>query len=645
MDNNSSPTLISYIRKSATTLVTVMFGLQLLRVLLPSLVAYLRESVGVGSLDLAPIAFGIFGLSFLAGPLWRFTGPRTALWISAGGIAVIRIAEQLSTSAQLDYYLSAVGVALFLIYIPIGLALVRDKGKAGSFQFGLAFMLGLAADTAIHIGAGTLDLSWQTGIVPVLVVLALAMVLLDSVRTSVSEISAGNHSEGHWSGTSALFVLGTWILLQMLVFQNVARVSSLTGWGTPAAGALILFGNALGLAAAIRLAHSSLNAMIIALGSGLVLTLAMLSPDSSGVSAALQLTGGQILSFILAAILFAGFGRGNNTHGIARSAIANGFGNIIFVLLTFMYYVSIDISLGFRAQMLLPVGAILITIGALIAARGNSPATQGVPNYKSATFAGALLIIPLVLSFMWITPASITPSASNNSIRVMSYNVHNGANTDGRIDLEAIAQVIEDSGADVIGFQEIARGWLIWGSPDMLTWLSQRLDMPYFYGPTEGAQWGNAILSRYPIIGAENIPLSPDDLLLRRGFIQADIDVGDGTLTVIVSHFTAVDDQDAERDSQSSQLIDAWRNGAATIIMGDFNARPDENAYAILLNSGLVDISAEIGTQPTYTFKSTNPDHQIDFIFASSDLGYMDFVIPQTIASDHLPLVVTIILR
>ena len=74
------------------------------------------------------------------------------------------------------------------------------------------------------------------------------------------------------------------------------------------------------------------------------------------------------------------------------------------------------------------------------------------------------------------------------------------------------------------------------------------------------------------------------------------------------------------------------------------NARPNDNAITILIDSGIVDISAAIGTQPSYTYYSTNPDHQIDYIFASSDLGFEDFIIPRTTASDHLPLVVTIIL-
>ena len=76
--------------------------------------------------------------------------------------------------------------------------------------------------------------------------------------------------------------------------------------------------------------------------------------------------------------------------------------------------------------------------------------------------------------------------------------------------------------------------------------------------------------------------------------------------------------------------------------MGDFNALPDSEAITLLLGAGLIDISREIGQQPTFTYYSADPDHQIDYIFVTPDLAYSDFMIRSTTASDHLPLAVTI---
>ncbi|NIN36019.1 MAG: endonuclease, partial [Gammaproteobacteria bacterium] len=66
--------------------------------------------------------------------------------------------------------------------------------------------------------------------------------------------------------------------------------------------------------------------------------------------------------------------------------------------------------------------------------------------------------------------------------------------TDGYLGIEAIAQVMEKSEADIIALQEVSRGWVINGRLDMLTWLSQRLHMPYVFGSATGPLWGNAVL-------------------------------------------------------------------------------------------------------------------------------------------------------
>ncbi len=58
-------------------------------------------------------------------------------------------------------------------------------------------------------------------------------------------------------------------------------------------------------------------------------------------------------------------------------------------------------------------------------------------------------------------------------VKVMTYNIHSGYNVDGGQDFEAIARVIEDSGADIIGLQEVSRGRLMDGAVDMTTWLIQ----------------------------------------------------------------------------------------------------------------------------------------------------------------------------
>lgn len=619
---------------------TVTFGLQELRVLFLSFVGYLRDSVGMASLDLAPVAVGIFALAFLAGILNRFAGTRTALWITAGGLGLLRVAEQLSQTATGDLYLSAAATALFLMWIPIGIGIVRSRGYEASINFGLGALLGLSVDSAIQISLRTLDLSWQPGFIGLAIVAVLVALQLWCLSELAGDAPAA--SDGTWLSSLAMLAIGPWLFLQLMLYQNTALFSSLSWWETPAAGALLLFGNAIGLWMAARVVHptrSWVNVGIV----GFLMLLPLWFAFSQDFYSVMFLLLSQIFSVTLGFFIFLAAGRVKGKPGLLRTTLFSGLGQILFVLLTFIYYASYDIDFGIRSGMLPPVAVVLASLAILFAYVAKADKAKELRgSYSPALLAAFLLIVPLALGFTWAKPGVV--AANSDTFTVMDYNLHDAVNTDGRVDPEALAQVIEASGADIVGLQEISRGWLIWGGMDMLTWLSQRLDMPYVWGPTADLQWGNAVLSRFPILSAENLPLPPEDVLLLRGYLVVEIDVNGTTVTLIDTHFSEKDGQDDIRAAQASVLLDAWAQRPATIIMGDLNALPDSLALEVLLGGGLIDISREIGEQPTYTYSSFHPDHQIDYIFVSPDLAYDNFHIPSTTASDHLPLVTTITL-
>lgn len=646
MKTNKSQSFSKVFKEYTPTIVTVMFGFQLLRVLLPSFVGYLRDSVGVGSLDLAPIALGIFALSFLAAFIARLVGVRRAYALSVGGVALIRIAEQLSSSPQSDLYLAAVGTALFLIFIPISVNLARGSSIFRLQEFAISFLLGLSLDSAIHIGARTVDLTWLPGILPATIIVSFAGISLYTLPAALSSLSNDTPPETTWKRSFSLLAFGPWMFLQVLVFQNVARIASLTGWETPLAGTLLVAANAVGIALAIYLQQKAYKPFSAAVIASLLLIATLLQPEPSGATAAVYMLLGITSSFLIFLVFIGRLGQVSDGHGLVRATVANGIGQIVFVLMTFLYYVSYDIKLGFPPQSIIPFAAFLLAIIACLAALGQSSQQDQILTSAPITIALSLIVIPLVLLLTWRPLTASSPDPSNKSVRIMSYNLHNGFNTDGRLDLEALAKVIEQSNADVVALQEISRGWLIWGSVDMLTWLSQRLGMPYVYGPTADAQWGNALLSRFPITASSTPSLPTEALLLQRGFIQADINIGGGIITVMGTHF-AQDDSDEHQKArvlQSTALISAWGNSDATVILGDLNARPDEPPIQLLASSGLIDISSILGVPPTYTYYAAYPDHQIDYIWASPDLNFSDFSIIQTTASDHLPLIVTITL-
>lgn len=623
------------------TALTVVFGLQLIRILLPSMVGYLREVRDIPSLTLGPIAFLIFSASFLVPLFARLFDVRRAYWLSTAGVALLRLIEQFSTSPPLDLYLSAAGVILFTWHLPLALRVARAYPQSSGHQFGFPFLLGVSADTALHIASGTLDLSWHVGPFPLALVALLVVIQLLSLRQTAAQIETAAITDRPWPRSPGLVAYGAWLFLQLIVFQNVARLSSLTGLDTPAAGGLIVLGNALALAAVAWLWRAGLAHAKAALLAGLLLIATLLAPQPTGPLAIVLLLAGQVLSFLLIMLVFDRAAAARR-HGLLPITLANGFAQIIFVALMLVYYLLFDLPLGFRSPTLLPLAALLLVAGAWLAVRGLAPAPHRALTYGPALAAASLLLLPLGLALAWRTPQPSIPGPDNRSLRVMSYNLHNGFDLSGRLDLEALAQVIEESDADLIALQEVSRGWLVWGAADMLTWLSHRLDMPYVYGPTAGAQWGNALLSRYPLLHAQNLPLPPDDLALRRGYIFAQVDLGAGALTVLATHFTHQDWAGEIRLVQASELLSTWNHAPHALILGDLNALPTDDEMRLLADAGFVNIAARLSDTPPYTYSAANPVRQIDYLWATPDLAYDNFAIIPTTASDHLPLVATI---
>jgi endonuclease/exonuclease/phosphatase family metal-dependent hydrolase len=171
--------------------------------------------------------------------------------------------------------------------------------------------------------------------------------------------------------------------------------------------------------------------------------------------------------------------------------------------------------------------------------------------------------------------------------------------------------------------------------------------MPYVFGPTADPFWGNAILSRYPILGYSRYELPPRDLFILRGFIVALIDVGKGQeLKVIATHFHHVEGQSEIRQLQSDAIytfINKIDNNNI-ILLGDLNAEPSDPEISMLYQARFIDTVKSMDPQIAYTFASDNPQRRIDYILVSSDLARkIETVrIPLSTASDHLPVVAVI---
>lgn len=658
---------------------TTVIGLQTLRVWASSLVWYLRDSAGAPSTTLGLYALATFALPFFAGLVWRLLGGRRALWLTAGGLAVVRLAEQVSTSAPVDLGLTTVGVVLFAVFFPVYLGLTRSWGTDATVTFGLGVLLGFSFDIALQGLFQTIDLSWQPGIVPLLVVavLAAAQVWLvtqagdvrvvpvepaprrrpKSQRRAASERRAAEttatanlptiaRTDASVVGNLPLLALGPALFLAGVVLQNPARATGQMGWTLPLGLGWLIVVNALNLTQLSSTLRNPARTYLLLLIALTILGAWTVWNIEQGVSFMFAVFIANALLFVALTLVFAGLGAAADRPGIGRAALVNGVGWLVFAVLAFMYYVSYYIAIGV-ANLWLPVAAAVV-VGALalfalrpILSKQFIVTQEQRADWAAAVLTLACLVVPLVLWPMLREPAPV--AGQGFPVRVMQYNIHSGFNTAGRLDLEAIAQTIEQGKPDIVGLQEVARGWYIDSGSDAVGWLSRRLGLPYIFGPTTDPVWGNVLLSRFPIKESGREALPPSTLLLRRGFTWATIDVGAGQdLLFIVTHYHHLENGSAERQQQSPEIIKFWNNRPRTVFVGDLNATPDAPEIRMLRDAGLKDAFAAVGQGNGYTYASDEPYQRIDYIWTSPDLAVRDLVIPASTASDHLGLAVTV---
>jgi endonuclease/exonuclease/phosphatase family metal-dependent hydrolase len=278
-------------------------------------------------------------------------------------------------------------------------------------------------------------------------------------------------------------------------------------------------------------------------------------------------------------------------------------------------------------------------------------------------------------------------------MKLVTYNTQYGVGRDGRFNLERVAKEVD--GADIIALQEVTRNFARNGGVDMVDGLAVLLPN-YFtaFGPAMdldfGAidndgrplnkrfQFGNMVLSRFPIVASRNL-LLPRTLRFSRGNLQrsameALIVAPSGPIRVYSVHLDHV--SVTERSLQISHLKErafayVGEGGAISgsaeygfpepprpqgfVLMGDFNMDRFSPEYA-LMTGEQDDATQAVGTDPidVYSLDSGLPDgavswvddakpednRLIDFAFVEASLaGRVGkvWIDREAKGSDHLP--------
>ncbi|MGH3623342.1 MAG: endonuclease/exonuclease/phosphatase family protein [Sciscionella sp.] len=94
-----------------------------------------------------------------------------------------------------------------------------------------------------------------------------------------------------------------------------------------------------------------------------------------------------------------------------------------------------------------------------------------------------LLLAALFCGSTAFSPATAA-AAQPTTLRVMSYNIHAGLSSAGTLNLDGTAREIENSGADVVGLEEVDVHWDARSAyVDEAHALAEKLDMRVFFAP------------------------------------------------------------------------------------------------------------------------------------------------------------------
>lgn len=263
----------------------------------------------------------------------------------------------------------------------------------------------------------------------------------------------------------------------------------------------------------------------------------------------------------------------------------------------------------------------------------------------------------LAAATVWLAACATAGRRMNDvSLSVMTYNIQAGAGN-----LAATAAAIRDQGPDIVGLQEVDVHWSDRSAfADQATELGKRLGMEVRFAPIYRLpnanpslpvrEYGVALLSRFPIVGSRNdslTRLSTQDAAASPapmpGMLEAVLDIGGRRVRVFTTHLDYRADP-AVRAKQVSETLEFLRQSEdPTILTGDLNAGPDAPELRPLFQT-LRD-AWNPGGGPGLTYPAEQPVKRIDYVLVSPQFDVTGSIVPETKASDHRPVVASLVLR
>lgn len=254
-----------------------------------------------------------------------------------------------------------------------------------------------------------------------------------------------------------------------------------------------------------------------------------------------------------------------------------------------------------------------------------------------------LMAAPLAGSQTHAQTPKTNPANSPQRITVVSYNIHHGEGIDGRLDLERIAAVIRETGADLVSLQEVDQSVSRSANVDQPQAFAKLLEMHVAFGGNidlQGGKYGNAVLSRFPIVGSKNHLLPNTGGGEQRGILEVDVELPQGgQLKFLATHLDHRSDP-AQRLDSAKFINQAFttKTKYPVCLTGDLNAVPDSSVLDVFKKHWTL---AENQNGPTIPVDT--PKHKIDYILVGSAAPSSGIhlhevesrVLDEAVASDH----------
>lgn len=189
---------------------------------------------------------------------------------------------------------------------------------------------------------------------------------------------------------------------------------------------------------------------------------------------------------------------------------------------------------------------------------------------------GSVTVILIIAgsAAIYMKEVSFEPPGSGvttGTITVMTYNIHQGFNNDGRADPVRVLETIKEYAPDIVFLQETEALLPSGGNYDLTRYMAYDLGMHYVRGPPpwEGT-YGLSILSRFPIDDGRVVMLSYD--VEKKYFLRCSTDIGGVEVTLVCVH---LGHDEIDRPVQTDELAAALNEIQGPLIVGgDFNSEP-----------------------------------------------------------------------